>query len=62
MARRPAIISGRRPVTTPGRARPASPCKAALASPTAGGNWRTWNGCPPGYTVQGGECRAYRGY
>jgi len=24
--------------------------------------WRTWNGCPPHYTVQGGLCRPYRGY
>jgi hypothetical protein len=22
---------------------------------------RTWNGCPPGYTVQGGVCQPYRG-
>jgi hypothetical protein len=22
---------------------------------------RTWNGCPPGYTVQGGNCAPYRG-
>ena len=22
---------------------------------------RTWNGCRPGWTVQGGECRPYRG-
>ena len=21
----------------------------------------TWNGCPPGYTVQGGNCAPYRG-
>jgi hypothetical protein len=21
----------------------------------------TWNGCPPGYTVQGGVCQPYRG-
>jgi hypothetical protein len=26
-----------------------------------GGGWRTWNGCPPGYTVQGGDCAPYRG-
>jgi hypothetical protein len=26
-----------------------------------GDNWRTWNGCPPGYTVQGGNCAPYRG-
>jgi hypothetical protein len=24
--------------------------------------WRTWNGCPPHYTVQGGVCRPYRGF
>jgi hypothetical protein len=23
--------------------------------------YRTYNGCPPGYTVQGGGCRPYRG-
>lgn len=23
--------------------------------------YRTYNGCPPGYTVQGGACRPYRG-
>jgi hypothetical protein len=22
---------------------------------------QTWNGCPPGYTVQGGSCAPYRG-
>jgi hypothetical protein len=21
----------------------------------------TWNGCPPGYTVQGGNCAPYKG-
>jgi hypothetical protein len=26
-----------------------------------GDGWRTWNGCPPGYTVQGGNCAPYRG-
>jgi hypothetical protein len=26
-----------------------------------GPGWRTWNGCPPGYTVQGGVCQPYRG-
>ncbi len=26
-----------------------------------GGGWRTYNGCPPGYTVQGGNCAPYRG-
>jgi hypothetical protein len=24
--------------------------------------WRTWNGCPPHYTVQDGLCKPYRGY
>ena len=24
--------------------------------------WRTWNGCPPHYTVQSGLCKPYRGY
>jgi hypothetical protein len=23
--------------------------------------YRTWNGCPPGYTVQGGNCAPYQG-
>jgi len=22
---------------------------------------RTWNGCPPGWTVQGGNCASYKG-
>ena len=26
-----------------------------------GGGWRTWNGCQPGWTVQGGVCRPYQG-
>jgi hypothetical protein len=26
-----------------------------------GGGWRTWNGCAPGWTVQGGVCRPYQG-
>jgi hypothetical protein len=26
-----------------------------------GYGWRSWNGCPPGYTVQGGACAPYRG-
>jgi hypothetical protein len=26
-----------------------------------GGGWGTWNGCPPGYTIQGGNCAPYRG-
>jgi hypothetical protein len=21
-----------------------------------GDGWRTWNACPPGYTIQGGNC------
>jgi hypothetical protein len=24
------------------------------------GGWRTWNGCAPGWTVQGGVCKPYR--
>lgn len=24
--------------------------------------YRTWNGCPPHYTVQDGICKPYRGY
>ena len=24
------------------------------------GGWRTWNGCPPDWTIQGGVCRPYR--
>ncbi len=24
--------------------------------------YRTWNGCPRGYTVQDGICKPYRGY
>ena len=26
-----------------------------------GGGWNTYNGCPPGYTIQGGNCAPYRG-
>ncbi len=26
-----------------------------------GDGWRSGNGCPPGYTVQGGNCAPYRG-
>jgi hypothetical protein len=25
-----------------------------------GGGFRTWNGCPPDWTVQGGVCKPYR--
>jgi len=27
-----------------------------------GRRYRTWNGCPPHYTVQDGVCKPYRGY
>ena len=27
-----------------------------------GREWNTWNGCPPGFTVQDGVCKPYRGY
>jgi hypothetical protein len=26
------------------------------------GRFRTWNGCQPGFTVQDGRCKPYRGY
>jgi hypothetical protein len=26
-----------------------------------GGGWDTWNGCRPGWTVQGGNCAPYKG-
>jgi hypothetical protein len=26
----------------------------------AGGGYRTWNGCPPDWTIQGGVCKPYR--
>jgi len=26
-----------------------------------GDGWNTWNGCPPGYTIQGGNCAPYKG-
>ena len=32
---------------------------AQYGYPPGGG--QTWNGCPPGYTVQGGNCAPYRG-
>ena len=25
-----------------------------------GGGYRTWNGCPPDWTIQGGVCKPYR--
>lgn len=28
--------------------------------PYYSGEWRTWNGCPPSWTVQGGVCKPYR--
>jgi hypothetical protein len=27
----------------------------------SGGGWGTWNGCRPGWTVQGGVCKPYQG-
>jgi len=33
---------------------------AQYGYPPSGG-WQTWNGCPPGYTVQGGNCAPYQG-
>jgi hypothetical protein len=27
----------------------------------SGGGWATWNGCRPGWTVQGGVCKPYQG-
>jgi hypothetical protein len=27
----------------------------------AGGGWDTYNGCRPGWTVQGGNCAPYKG-
>jgi hypothetical protein len=31
--------------------------------PVYGGRrWRTWNGCPPNFTIQDGVCKPYRGY
>ncbi len=24
------------------------------------GGWRSWNGCPPHWTIQGGVCKPYR--
>jgi hypothetical protein len=27
----------------------------------AGGGWGTYNGCRPGWTVQGGNCAPYKG-
>jgi len=26
-----------------------------------GGGWNTWNGCRPGWTIQGGVCKPYQG-
>jgi hypothetical protein len=26
-----------------------------------GGGWNTWNGCRPGWTIQGGNCAPYKG-
>jgi hypothetical protein len=33
-----------------------------VPGPYAYAPYRTWNGCPPYYTVQDGVCKPYRGY
>src|SRR5689334_14204598 len=46
-------------------ARPVGRCRVENCAPykgPIGAGWRTWNGCPAHYTVQGGVCKAYRGY
>ena len=46
-------------------ARLVTPYRAVIVPPIKAprrGNWRTWNGCPPGYTIQGGICQPYRGH
>jgi hypothetical protein len=46
------------------RAALAAACVAAMmigTSPGAYAQYQTWNGCPPGWTVQGGACKPYRG-
>jgi hypothetical protein len=32
-----------------------------LTGPAAFAQYPTWNGCPPGWTVQGGNCAPYQG-
>ncbi len=39
---------------------PPGPPPGAYYPPGPG--WRTFNGCPPRYTVQDGLCKPYRGY
>jgi hypothetical protein len=31
-------------------------------APAEARHHRTWNGCPPGWTAQGGNCAPYRGH
>jgi hypothetical protein len=35
------------------------PQRGGYAPPSP--QWRTWNGCPPNFTVQDGVCKPYRG-
>jgi hypothetical protein len=39
----------------------AAPANAQYYPPPYGYGHPTWNGCPPGYTVQGGNCAPYQG-
>ncbi|HZP79724.1 MAG TPA: hypothetical protein VFB45_26560 [Pseudolabrys sp.] len=32
------------------------------AGPRRGGGYYTYNGCQPGFTIQSGVCKPYRGY
>jgi hypothetical protein len=41
---------------------PLSPIYAQYYPPPPGYGYPTYNGCPPGYTVQGGNCAPYRGH
>ena len=31
-----------------------------IRRPAWRGGWNTWNGCQPGWTIQGGRCAPYR--
>ena len=38
-----------------------APVNAQYYYPPPGYGYRTWNGCPPNWTVQGGVCKPYQG-
>ena len=34
--------------------------RGCVRRPAWRGGWNTWNGCRPGWTIQGGRCAPYR--